>query len=67
MVHLYSNTDTVTTWKISHFIRSDRSDLHMIHNLSIAFIWYMLTCLSLDEILGLRYGNWSTDFRELPL
>ena len=32
-----------------------------------AFSWYMLTSLSVDEILLLWYMNWSTDFKCLSL
>ena len=42
----------------------------MISNLSIAFLAiakHMLTSLSVDEILLMRYVNWSTNFRGLPL
>ena len=42
----------------------------MIDNLSIAvhaFAKYRLTSLSVDEILLLRYMNFSTNFRDLPL
>ena len=42
----------------------------MINNLSIsvhAFTRHMLTSLSVDEILLLRYMNLSTNFRGLPL
>ena len=70
LVHLYRSTDTDTAWKKSRFIISDRSDFHMIDNLSIvvhAFAWCMLTPLSKDEILLPRYVNWSTKFRGFPL
>ena len=33
----FSSMDTGTTWKKSHFILSDKLDIHMINNLSIAF------------------------------
>ena len=42
----------------------------MIDSLSIvfhAFSWCMLTSLSVDEILLLRYVNLSTNFLGLPL
>ena len=45
-----------------------RSDFHLIINLSIAvrvFPMHMLTWLLVDEILLLRYMNWSTNFRGL--
>ena len=41
----------------------------MIDNLSIAIhalLMRMLTSLSVDEILLLRYANWSSYFRDLP-
>ena len=43
-----------------------RSDFHMISNLSIAvhtFPMHMLASLSVDEILLPKYVNWSTNFR----
>ena len=36
MVQPHSSTDTVTAWKNSRYILSERSDFHMIINLSIA-------------------------------
>ena len=42
----------------------------MVDNLSIAvyaFPMRSLASLSVDEILLLRYVNWSTNFRGLPL
>ena len=62
--------DIATARKKSSFILSDRSDFHMIDNLSMAvntFISRMLTSLSVDEILLLRYENWSINSRGLPL
>ena len=56
--------------KKSHFISSDRSDLNMIDNLSTAvhaFARYMLTSLSVDELLLPRSGNLPIYFRGLPL
>ena len=60
----------VLTWlqldRNSRFILSERSDFQMIINLSIvvhAFPVRMLTSLSVDEILLLRYMNWSTNLR----
>ena len=55
---LYSSTDMVTAWKNSHFILSERSDFHMVDYLSIAvhvLPMCMLTSLSVDEILLLRF------------
>ena len=57
VVHSYSITDTATTWKKSHFLLG-RSDIHMINNMSKAFhafARHMLTLLSVDEMLLLRY------------
>ena len=42
----------------------------MIDNLPVvlnAFAWCILTSLSIDEMLLLRYANWFTNFRGLPL
>ena len=36
VVQPYNNTDSTTALKQSHFILSERSDNHMINNLSIA-------------------------------
>ena len=66
-MHLYSSTDT--DWKKSRFISSKRPDFHIIDNLSKAahtFAMCWLTSLSVEEILLLRYGNWSAYFRGLP-
>ena len=52
-VHPYNSMDTLTPWKKSHFILSDRSDFSM------------LTSLSVDEMLLPRYVNLSTNFRGL--
>ena len=46
-----------------------KSDFHIVINLSIAiraFFMHILTYLSVDEILLLRYMNWSTNFRSSP-
>ena len=70
VVHLYSSIDTVTAWKKSRFILSDRSDFHIIDNLSItvyAFMRRVLTSLSVDETLLPRHVNLSTNFRCSPL
>ena len=69
VVHPYSIIDTATTWKKSHFILLNWSNFHMIDNMSLAFNAFtrsMLTSPSVDEILLLRYANWSTNFRGLP-
>ena len=50
------------------FILSEVSDFHIVSNLSIvahALPMAMLTLLSVDEILLLRYVNWPTHFRGL--
>ena len=36
VVHPYSRTGTIAAWKKLHFLLSDRSDFHIINNLSIA-------------------------------
>ena len=64
----FSSTDLAMAGKNSHFILSARSDFHMINNLSIAihaFPMYILTLLSVDEILLPRYVNWSINFKDL--
>ena len=64
----YSSTNTVTAWKESCFILSDRSDSHLIDNHSIAvhaFFIRMLTSNSVDEILLQRYMDWSINFQRL--
>ena len=70
VVHPHSNIDTAIALKKSYFILSDRSDFHMINNLSIVvhtFARHMLTSLSVDEILLPRYVNLSSNFRGLLL
>ena len=67
-MQLHISTNTATAWKNSHFILSERSDFLMVDNLSIALHAlpkYMLTSLSVDEILLPKYINWSTNFRRL--
>ena len=69
MVHPYSTIDTNATWKKSFIILSDISNFHMIDNHSIAIHTFpscILTSLSVDEILLLKYVNLSTNFRRLP-
>ena len=66
VVHPYSSTDTTAARKKSCFSLSDRSENHTIDCLSIAvhaFAWRILTSLSVDEILLLKYVNLSTNFR----
>ena len=68
-MQLYNSTDTATAWKNSRFILSEKSDFHIVDNLSIAIHCLpmcMLTSLSVDEILLTRYINWLTDFGGLP-
>ena len=69
-VHPYRSINTVNAWKKSCFILSQRPDIHMIDNLSIAlhtFTRPMLTSLSEDEMLLLRHVNWSTNFWDLSV
>ena len=63
VVHPYSRTDTITFC----FILSDRSDFHMIYNLSIAFYAFarLILQLSVNEMLPSRYVIWSNNFRNL--
>ena len=68
-VCLFCSTDTTIAWKKSHFILSDRSDLHMIDNQPNAvhaFTRWILTTLSGDETLLPRYVNLSTNSRGPP-
>ena len=70
VVYPYSSTDTITTWKKSCFILTERSDFHLIDYLSIAvhpFAMLMMISLSVDEMFLPRYMNWSTNFRDLSL
>ena len=58
-----------TPWKNYSFILSDRSDFHVVDNLSIVFHalpMHLLTSLSVVEILLPRYMNWSSNFQGLP-
>ena len=51
------------------YILLDKSDFHMINSLLIAihaYAGYILTSLSVDETLLLRYLNLSTNFRGPP-
>ena len=69
-VHPYSSIDTAQLERNPVFILLDRLDNHIIDNLSIAvhtFAKRTLVSLSVDEILLLRYVNFSTNFRDLPL
>ena len=70
VVHPYRSIDTAAASKTPHFILSDRSDFHMIDNLSRAVqasTRRISTSLSVDEIMLLRYMNLSTNFRGRPL
>ena len=59
-VNPYSSIDTVTAWKKSCFILSERSDFHMIDNLLYnVFPKHILTMLFVDEIFLPRYVNGS--------
>ena len=64
MVHTYSSMDTTTTMK--KIILSDSYDFHTVSNLSIALNTFnrcLLTSLSVDERLLLRYLNLTTNLR----
>ena len=70
VVHPFSSNDTVKAWKKSYFILSEKSDFYMINNLSVVvytFTRCRLILLSVDDILLLKYVNWSTNSRCLPL
>ena len=70
VVHQYSSIDTAMAQKKSCFILLERSNFHIIDNLSVAvhaFARYMLTSLLVDEIFLLGYMNFYTNFRGLPL
>ena len=70
VVDLHSCTVTTATSKKSFFIRSKRSDFHRIENLSIAlhaFCIFLLTSLSVNEILLLKYLNSFTNFTRIQL
>ena len=58
VVHLYSSIGTATAWKKSYFILSDKSNLYIIDNQSIALhatARSMSTSLSVDEILIIKF------------
>ena len=66
VVHPYRRIDTTTVWKKLRLILSDKSDFHMINNISItvpAFAWRILI---LHEKLQAKYINLFTNFREPP-
>ena len=57
------------TYSLDESLYHQRSNFHMVIYLSIAvhaFPMHMLTLLSVDEILELRYMNWCTNFSSLP-
>ena len=65
-VHPYSNMYTIASRKKIRFILSDRSDLQMTDNLSIAvyaFASRVLLSFSVDEMLLQKYVNLSISFR----
>ena len=69
MVQPRSSMDARTAWKNFRFILSQKSDVRIVGNLSIALdalFMCVLTSLSIDEILLPNYVNWSTNFRGLP-
>ena len=67
MVLPYSRTDTTAAWKNYHSILSERSNFHLVDNLSAAvYALPMFTSRSVDDILLLKHTKWSTNFRVLP-
>ena len=69
VIHPYSSMNLDIAWK-KCFILSDKSEFHMINNLSRAYYTFtrcILTSFSVDEILLPRYVYSSTNFRGLPL
>ena len=63
VVHPYSSTNMVTTWKKSTFVLLERSDFHMVVNLSIAYCaMCILIWLSVNKILLPKHMNWSVNF-----
>ena len=70
VVHPYRSIDTAIAWKKSRNISSDRSDFYTMYNLSTAVHMlprFMLTLLSVDEILLPGYVKLYTNFRGLPI
>ena len=68
--HSLIRINSATTWKKSSFVSSDRSDFHIIDNLSTLFLDFhkhMWISLSVVEILLSMSANWSTCSRVLPL
>ena len=69
LVHPYSRIDMTAARKKLRFILSDKSDFHMIDNLSIAvhaFASRTLMWFLVYETLLPRYVNLSTNFKESP-
>ena len=65
----YSSTDTATALKNSPFILSERSDFHLLVNLSTAvhaFLLGMFIPFSIDKTMLLRYLNLPAKFSGLP-
>ena len=68
-MHPYSIIDTTAAWKKLSFILSDRSDFHMIDNLSFAvhaFTSHISVPFSVDETQLPNKSNLSASFREPP-
>ena len=70
MLQPYNSTSWLLLGRSFHFILSVRSNFFIVINLSIAvyaFPMHMFISLSVDKILLLRYVNWCTNLRGLPL
>ena len=66
----YRSWNTATVGERSRFLQSYRLDFHMIDAQSIAlpaFAKRMLTLVSVNKVLQLKYVNRSTNLRDLPL
>ena len=66
----HNSIDTNTVWKKFCFILSDRSNFHVISNLSIAFHVFskcILTSHSVDVMLLSRYKNWFINLRSMSV
>ena len=69
-IHPYCSINTATIGKTFCFIVLEKANLQMINNLLLTvndFARGMVTSLSVDEILLLRYMNLSTNFLGQPL
>ena len=69
MVNPYNRIDSTAVRRKILFILSDKSDFHMIDDLSIVvhtFASHILRLFSVDETLLPGYVNLSTSFREPP-